>query len=385
FCMSNPAARARAAKKVADYAQVSSNVDLLHVWLADSKHNHCECENCRKKTPSDWYVDFLNDIDAELKARDLPTHIVFICYVDTTWAPLVSRLNDPSRFSLLVAAISRDYTETVDAELDTDEIKLPPYELNRSKLPASVNEYLAHAKRWMERCPVPAFVYEYHLFLTQHRDLANLRAARVIHDDICGYHANGFQGITEDCSQRSFFPTGFSFYVYASTLFDTNVDFNALKEDYFSHAFGKDWREVETFLDRVGELVPFGYLYGNMTKDPARGQYYNPDVAATAEKIPALVEEFSAFVEAHKVCEKRAETVSYKLLRYYLKYLRGLSKVIVLKASGKHNDAREAWRQFAAECGAWEIDVERWYDQRTVYTALAPIFTEAVNDGVVFQ
>jgi hypothetical protein len=135
----------------------------------------------------------------------------------------------------------------------------------------------------------------------------------------------------------------------------------------------------------VGELVPFGYLYGNMTKNAQRGNYYNPDVAATAEKIPALVEEFSAFVEAHKICEKRAETVSYKLLRYYLKYLTGLSKVIVLKANGQHNDAKEAWREFAAECGAWEIDIERWFDQRMFHTALTPIFTEAVRDGVVFQ
>ena len=135
----------------------------------------------------------------------------------------------------------------------------------------------------------------------------------------------------------------------------------------------------------MGELVPFGYLYGNITKDPARGRYFNPDVAVSAAKIPALVEEFSAFVEAHKVCQKRAETVSYKLLRYYLKYLTGLSKVIVLKASGKHNDAKEAWKTFAAECGAWEIDVERWFDQRMFHTALTPVFTEAVNDGVVFQ
>lgn len=122
-----------------------------------------------------------------------------------------------------------------------------------------------------------------------------------------------------------------------------------------------------------------------MTQNPAKGRYFNPEVAATAEKIPALVEEFSTFIEAHKICKKRAETVSYKLLRYYLKYLKGLSKVIVLKASGNHGAAREAWKSFAAECGAWEIDIERWFDQRMFHTALTPIFTEAVGDGVVFQ
>ena len=262
---------------------------------------------------------------------------------------------------------------------------MPPYELNKSPLPKSVDEYLMHAQKWMECCHIPAFATEYHFLCAQYMDLATLRAARVVHEDVRGYCGNGFDGINQDGSQRSFFPTGFPFYAYASTLFDTSVNFEELKEDYFSHAFGKDWREVEKFLDRVGELVPFGYLYGKMTKNPTRGNYYNPEVAETAAKIPALVEEFSAFVESHKVCAKRAETVSYKLLRYYLKYLKGLSEVIVLKASGNHNASATAWKHFAAECGAWEIDIERWFDQRMFHTALTPIFTEAVNDGVVFQ
>lgn len=378
FCMSNPAARKKVANKVADYAALATNVDYLHVWLADGSRNHCECEKCREKTPSDWYIDLMNDIDAELKARDLPTHIVFICYVDTTWAPTVSRLNDPSRFSLLIAAISRDYTEPVSPNIDPEKVLLTPYVRNNSQFPTSVNQYLLHAKQWVKQCPVPAMVYEYHFWLPQFRDLSTLRAARLIYDDIRGYFANGCQGLIEDGSQRSFFPTGFPFYVYAETLFDTSVDFEALKEDYFSHAFGEDWREVENFFNRVGELIPFGYLHGKLTKDPARGKYYNPEVAKAAERIPALVKEFSAFVEGHKVRPKRAETVSYKLLRYYLRYLTEMSEVIVLKANGHHRAARAAWETFLADCGAWEIEVERWFDQHMFFNGVSGVLGERV-------
>ncbi len=378
FCMSNEKARKKVASKIADYAQLATNVDYLHVWLADGSNNHCECENCQKKTPSDFYIDLMNDIDEELTARQLKTRIVFICYVDTTWAPEVTTLNNPERFSFLVAAITRDYTQSVSPTLDEEGVTLPPYTRNNLTLPKTVNEYLLHAKRWMERCPVPALVYEYHFWLPQFRELGTLKASRMIYDDIRGYYANGYQGLIEDGSQRSFFPSGFAFYVYAETLFDTSVDFEALKEDYFSHAYGEDWREVVNFYERVGELIPHGYLNGKMSTDPARGKFYNPAVAEAAKKLPATVEEFLPFVEAHKNCSKRAATVSYKLLRYYLKYLAKISELLVLKAEGHHTASQKAWEEFSAWCGAWEIEVERWFDQHMLSNAIGSVFGEKV-------
>ena len=113
FCMSNPEARTIVSKYIVEYAQMHQNVDYLHVWLADATHNHCECDECRKKIPSDWYVMLLNEIDERLTAADLATRIVFICYTDTTWAPLTERLKNRDRFSFMLAAISRSYAEPV--------------------------------------------------------------------------------------------------------------------------------------------------------------------------------------------------------------------------------------------------------------------------------
>ena len=53
FCMSNAKARTIVAKAIADYAEISPQVDYLHVWLADGRNNHCECDECRKRTVSD--------------------------------------------------------------------------------------------------------------------------------------------------------------------------------------------------------------------------------------------------------------------------------------------------------------------------------------------
>ena len=80
FCMSSSEARRIVAEYIADYALVHSNVDYIHVWLADDSNNHCECEECAKKTVSDWYMLLLNEIDAALATKKLATRIVFIQY-----------------------------------------------------------------------------------------------------------------------------------------------------------------------------------------------------------------------------------------------------------------------------------------------------------------
>lgn len=362
FCMSNPRARAKVVKSIADYAQSATNVDYLHVWLADGIHNHCECESCRRKTPSDWYVVLMNEVDAELTARGLPTHVVMICYVDTTWAPETERLNNPARFSLLIAAITRNYTEAVDGALCAKEVALMPYELNRSPLPSSVNEYLAHAKRWLECCPMPSLVYEYHFWHAQYRDLGILDSAKIIYQDVLGYRANGCMGMIEDGSQRSFFPNGFAFYVYAATLFDTSVTFEVLMEDYFSHAYGEDWREVAAFFKRIGEILDFGYLTGQLSKNPQRGLYYHPAIADACTEVAACAEAFDTFVQAHRQRPLRAQTVAYKLLHYYLLFLKGVVKPIALKAVGNDVKAREALVAFFDYFGQYETEIERWYD-----------------------
>ena len=56
ICMSNATSRKTVVNYIADYSKTHSNVDYLHVWLADLPNNHCECDACRKMTPSDWYM-----------------------------------------------------------------------------------------------------------------------------------------------------------------------------------------------------------------------------------------------------------------------------------------------------------------------------------------
>ena len=371
FCMSKPRARAKVVKKISDYAEASSNVDYLHVWLADGLNNHCECEKCRRKTPSDWYVMMMNELDEELTLRNLRTRIVFICYIDTTWAPETEFIKNPERFSLLIAAISRNYSIPVSHDLDTSKIALAPFKLNNIVLPKTVDEYIAHGKLWQERCRVQSFVYEYHFWYPQFRDFGLFGAANTLYKDIIGYKLNGCNGIVEDGSQRSFFPNGFSFYVYASTLFDISSDYEALKSDYFKHAYGDDYKEVISLFESLGEAVSYSYFVPEFAED---GNFYDPTLSAKIKTVEKISDSFIPFVEKHNNMQYRAQAVSYRLLRKYLEYCKAVALALALKAEGKDLEAKLEFEKFRVAFGKYEIGIERYYDHHLCIASLSRIF-----------
>ena len=371
FCMSNPRARAKVVKKISEYAEASKNVDYLHVWLADGLNNHCECDDCRKKTPSDWYVMMLNELDEELALRRLETRIVFICYIDTTWAPKIEFIKNPARFSLLIAAISRDYSVPVTLNLDASKVELAPFKLNKIVLPKTVDEYLAHGKMWQDSCRVQSFVYEYHYWYPQYRDLGLFSATKNIHDDIVGYKSNGCNGIVEDGSQRSFFPNGLSFYVYASTLYEISSEHEALKVDYFKHAYGDDYKEVIAFFEKLGDAVKYNYFIPEYAEN---GNFYRPEISDKIRTVVKICNDFSHFVEEHKNMPYRVQTVSYRILGRYLEYCKGVAISLALKAEGKENEAKRKFNEFRVSFGKYELEMERYYEQQLCMASLSRIF-----------
>ena len=369
FCMSNARARKLVVNYIADYSYKHQNVDYLHVWLADSSNNHCECEECQKMIPSDYYVMLMNELDAELTARGLATRIVFISYMDTAWPPITQRIENPDRFSLLSAPISRSYTECVPA--DISDATYTPYVRNNLTLFPTVAPYIKCAKDWQDICRVPAMLYEYHFWLAQYLDLGVLDFARVVFDDIRNYHKHGLNGLINDCSQRSFWPNGFAFFVYGQVQFDTSLSFEELVEDYFSHAYGEDWRTVTELLGKIGKCVDTHYLNGERSAKVEIGKHYNPAVADELREMPKVAKEYKEFLDAHRAMPYRAQTVAFKLLRYYVEYCEGLAKALIPKAFGAGAEAMALFQEFLADFGKREHEIATCYDHFLATWALS--------------
>ena len=372
FCMSSAENRQIVANYVSDYAETQNNVDFLHIWLADGRNNHCECDECRKKTVPDWYVILLNDIDAELARRNLSTHLVFIVYTETFWPPLEEKLNNSKRFTMLYAPSKRKYNESYAKEPNMD--ALTPFNLNHNIAPTGMADCLAYLEAWKKVWPGDCFSYEYHFWVHQHRDPSGMAMAKYLYEDIKALHLRGLSGIVEDGSQRSFFPTGFPFYVYGESLFDSSVDFEYLAEDYFSHAFGENWKQVYDFLIKIRDHIDFVYMEGNDSADPEKGMFYNPGMSELAKKVPDIVDEFKITLDQNINQPYRASSVAWQLIEHFCVYVKMLAKAIEYNASGDVENAKLAAQAMYEEMSKHEPYIERWFDQYELYYANSWIF-----------
>ena len=368
-CMSQPIVRSIMADAVVAYAKNHSNVDYLHVWLADGTRNHCECEECAKMRPSDWYMMIMNEIDEKLEKEGLDTRIVFIAYVDTLWGPEKVAIKNPGRFSLLYAPITRTYCESF-----REDSVLPeplPYVRNDWQTPSSAEENQALLNDWFKLWKGDNFCYEYHFWRHQVRDPGGLYIARRIYEDIRALRYQNLRGIVEDGSQRSFFPNGFAIYIYAETLMNRDCDFDAVKEDYFSHIYGDDWKQALSLLSRISKTFDYEYTAGKKSKDPEISAFYDPERVPQLEKVKELAAEERALVEKHLTMPDRPKTVSWRLLGYHATYIEMYADLLIAKARGDDFRAKEELEKFKAAFGKYEVEIERYYDQANTFKDMA--------------
>ena len=373
LCMSNPKTRRIVAEYVAEYARVQNNVDFLHVWLADAAANHCECDACRTKTPSDWYMLLLNDIDEELTKRNLDTHIVFISYVDTKWAPLTETIKNTKRFTMLFAMDGRSYSETY--QVDADETALNRYVLNRAKRPATTASSMAYLKDWKRMWKGDCFCYEYHFFSAQYMDPGSMEFAKVVYDDVQGLAKHGLRGIVEDCSQRSFFPTGFPFYVYGETLFDTGWSYEELMEEYFSAAFGENWKTVVQYLESISRQADVPYCRSVYSKNVKECGLCRPEYVQRYEKLWQMADDFLPTILANRKPENRPQYVSWDVLKWHVDFVKcyanGMKRVCV----GDTEGAEEAFVVLIKTMAPLELLRYNIYDQELCMEILRRVFS----------
>ena len=359
LCMSNPEVRTIMAKAVADYAEKHQNVTYIHVWLADGCRNHCECEECQKMRPSDYYMMIMNELDQELERRNLDSRIVFIAYVDTLYAPQKIKIQNPKRFALLYAPIQRSYTSSVDS----DKIgETPEYDRNKWLNPVSAEANAAFLRDWQKDWKGSCFCYEYHYWKHVVFDPGMMAISRRIYEDIMSLKSIGIEGIVEDGSQRAFFPNGFAIYIYAEALLNRNCDYEKVREDYFRHIYGDQWEQALQYLESISAAFDFAYMEGERSADPARGKYYWPDHAAQLATVKDLTAKARELAESHMNMPVRAQTVSMRMLLRHAEYCEKIADFMILKARGQDEEARALWLEFCQDFGRYEVELDRYYD-----------------------
>jgi len=334
LCYSNPAVRRRIAEAIVERCRMIPEIDFVQLWLADGTNNHCECAECVKKQPADWYVTLLNEVDELMTAAGLTQKVVFLIYVDLLWAPVETEFKNPDRFVLMFAPITRTYSASIADCEPFDEKNLPPYVRNQLSFPHSVGENLAWLRKWQAKFKGDSFDFDYHYMWDHFRDPGYYRMAEILFKDMQNLHKVGLNGMVSCQNQRVWFPSGLGMTAMAAALWDEHCDFEQVAADYFDAAFGEEGCVVQEYLKRLSDAF-----------DPSYIRHEKPQVDAEAAErfktIPKICDEYAEIIVENADDEELPENVrlSWMYLEYHAELCRLLAKMLAARAEG--DEARE--------------------------------------------
>ena len=360
LCMSNPEARRGFVNTIVDYVEKNRHLSLVTTSLADTSHNHCECPACQKKRPSDWLIVVCNEIDAILTEKGIPTMLSFGAYIDTIFAPVVEKINNPSRFLFNYCPISRSYSSTITPETEVPPAK--PYIRNAWEAPRTTEECFSYFKEWQKAYSGAFCTYEYHYWKHQYRDPGMMAITRRIYEDVYNLKPLGFSGLLEDGSNKSFFPNGFISHICSATLVDRELDYEAELEDYFRHVYGEDWQQARDYLEKMSAAFNHKYMCGEMSADLSKGQFYNPDHLQSLRSVKEIAAAGKALAKAHFAMPTRPQTVTWRLLYRHAQWCEGIANALSLLCLGDNDGYTETLHNFFDEFGSVDFETEKYFD-----------------------
>lgn len=331
LCYGNPKARDMVTDEIVSYSEQHPEIDIMHFWLADGSNNHCECELCRDTRPSDLYVLMLNELDKKLNAKGLKTRIVFLIYVDLLWPPEKEKIANPDRFILMFAPITRTYSEPYAVEEPLPPI--PPFVRNKLVFPKSVAENVALLRAWQKDFHGDSFDFDYHMMWDHLRDPGYIPVAKILSQDIRRLKDIGIDGYVSCQLQRAFFPTGLPMTVLGGTLWNRDIRYDDIADDYFESAFGPDGKLAQGYLESISYLFDPRYLRG----ETPRICHEN---AVDLAKIPDVIDAFAPTIEQNMSAANPCWAKSW----FYLKHSANLCKLLALACEAQARDHKQLAR-----------------------------------------
>lgn len=325
LCYSDKRARELVVNAVVNYAESHTETDYLHFWLADSYNNFCECEECKKSTPSDLYVKLLNELDEKLTLKKINVKIVFLIYFDLLLPPKRERIKNPDRFVLMFAPATRDYENSLKTGLDVPPEQYPAdFAPNKNNFKSGVKANVGYLKSWQAVFGGDSFIFDYPLMWEIYNELTGLKLAETIAEDIENLKPLKLNGYMSCQVQRNFFPTGLPMYVIARKSEDPSISYEAIKSDYFGKTLGKNWRKAYNELKELSDTPVTDYL----RKKEVDKQNVKAYAAELIKKLDARVKRYR-----NKKYQASVSRGYDKLILFYEFYVK-LCELIVMKLNG---------------------------------------------------
>lgn len=335
LCFSNPHALELFADCVVKYLAKHPDTEYLHIWLADSSHNSCECDLCKSLRPSDHYITLLNFLGDKLTELGVKTRLCLLMYQDLLWPPIKNSLKDPDRFVLMFAPIHRTFNRSYGDVVPSASI--PNFELNKSHFPKDIESNLALLNAWKAVVPCDSFVYDYHLGRAHHSEPSHFKMSRIIYNDLHANRSIGLNGFVSCQELRIAFPNGLANFVMGQASLNLGTTFEELTKDYYLSSYGASGEVLLPIVNRLSELFDCDYINRYFCPVPR----IDAGLADKMKAVEGLLDEIRSLIENHKPVDYPVQTHMWEELEFFVDYTSLFARMLALRASDKADEANE--------------------------------------------
>lgn len=369
LCYSNEENRRGMVEAYVNKVKENPDIDFIHFWLSDGCNNHCECEACRDTNPSDYYVMMLNDIDRRLTEEGIDRRVVFIIYVDLLWAPIREKLNNPDRFIMMFAPITRLFDESYGEKHEGLEVR--PYERNKNVWPASPHENLLYLEKWREGIfNGETFVFDYHLIWNHFKDMGYAHISKILAHDIEAYDDCKLSGLLSAQTTRAYFPTNLPMYTMARKLWNKNEDFDKICREYYREAFGRDWAKAKNYCDKISDAFSVIYSFDAGSRDTDKEKKLLESVRGAVNNL----------MKGEVICDGFDEQASWYGLGVHAELVERIAEMLDLLYKDELDAALEKRAEAFLIAQKFETECSRTFDVKTFVFIWEFIFDSIKNN-----
>ena len=141
-----------------------------------------------------------------------------------------------------------------------------------------------------------------------------------------------------------------------------DCDYDAVCEDYFSHIYGDDWKQVDQILTGISNAFDMVYMEGVKSVNKAISDYYDPARVEQLSAVADLCAQQRALAKKHLNMPTRPQTVSWRMLLRHAEYCEKFAELMIEKALGHNFKAIELAQEFRQVIGRFEMEIEPYYD-----------------------
>jgi hypothetical protein len=305
--------------------------------------------------PADYYVILLNELDEALSRVGYPGKVVFLAYADLLWPPEVEQIQNPERFIMMFAPITRSYRRPLFPQGASD--VLPPYVRNQLVFSDNNDEQLAFLCAWQRLFQGDSFIFDYHLMQSgvYTLDPDHIFLARLLHTDIQNLRKLGLNGYVSCQIQRIFFPTGLVMHVMGRTLWNDALPFEEVMDEYFSAAFGPEWmlcKEYLTGLSALQDVVPVR----------EKGLGVDPQAQIKLQQALKVIQDFQPVINRNLALPDRCQRKSWFYLQAHAELMQRYLRLLSAKAAGEEEAMHRLWEEIKRFAQEQELSLQPVFD-----------------------